>query len=713
MVKGVYSLKGDADYKGPSVKDRYKPQKRKPGRDRPEGDFQILRDVGNRTGVVLPAKVEERLVAGEFDASPKMVPFSKDPAYLLSRIEGLMLSPQQLYFAVGPEQFIWISAGNASGKTFAGAVFVYMQVICNPKTLGLIAANSYAQLNQSTLKPLFEFLDKMGMPYCINKIPPPEWGLSRIMPDYDGVMVFPTGAHILLRSLDRPANLEGLCFGIDTPVQMFDGSICFIQHLQVGDVLMGPEGMPRLVTQTSEGHGNLWWIIPKSPGFSEDGSPIAREAEGADKKRGPDKMKGGRIKRGAGYICNSQHILVLHNESTGQTINISLEDYQAAPDPNLKYVYQDGSTVDFEIESYGQGDYYGLLIDSPPGLGDASHRFLLVDGTVVHNTIGWFWVDETRYTRSKTYNVIVNRLRCPKSVWRVGRVTSTPDGHNWLYKLFVQGMEHKNPKISLNYRIIYMSTRENHHLPDGFLEIIENQWDEMIAPQEIDGRIIRIQVGRSYHAYSDVHNCKDRHPYDPNLPLVMCWDFNGSIQPMALVLAQEHFNQRKNCIEVQVVDEIVKQYSNTEEICTIFKQKYLGHQGGLHIYGDCDHATSSKSDYAIIKEHLEPVFPGYVNFNVGRANPKHIDRTNSVNGMLCNNKRLRRLYIHPKCKVLRNDLVMVKPEANRKNQIDKKSDAQLTHTSDALGYYITAKFPVLRQDVRNFLAPQSQLYITS
>jgi len=538
MVAGQYKTKGEDDFKSTKVLDRYKKEKREKTVDRPEGNWAVIAS-SNETGEQPAHVVEAKLVEGDFAVNPKMVPFSTDPSKLLNGMTDIQLSPQQFYFVVGPEQFIWISAGNGSGKcisprdevqlidgsriearyvqkgmflcgfnrqsrkvlsttsgrdemyriiglrpqsnqehpdwpvtatihedgatvayqdsytlftcnsvhiltlydsqtkhiidialnefllkpkdeqtkflavqqsfiegecrtsllnfrvehigtgdycgweldgdgrfllangtvthnTKAGAIFVYMQIICNPNTLGLIAANSYAQLNQSTLKPLFEFLDEMGMPYVINRIPPAEWGLPRIFSDYESIMVFPTGAHILLRSLDRPANLEGLCFGKDTPLMAYDGSTILVQDLQIGDQLMGPEGLPRTVTKTSEGYGQLFQVTPaffpeqfsKSPGLlarahiereSED-VPDSISLDRARQSEGPDKTEGGRIKSGVGFICNAEHILVIYHVPTKTTVNMSLADYTSRADKHhYYYLYADGTISPFAL----------------------------------------------------------------------------------------------------------------------------------------------------------------------------------------------------------------------------------------------------------------------------------------------------------------------------------------------------------------------------
>jgi hypothetical protein len=47
------------------------------------------------------------------------------------------------------------------------------------------------------------------------------------------------------------------CLGVDTPVLMYDGGIKKVQEIQVGDLLMGPDGQKRTVSELYRGEGNL------------------------------------------------------------------------------------------------------------------------------------------------------------------------------------------------------------------------------------------------------------------------------------------------------------------------------------------------------------------------------------------------------------------------------------------------------------------------
>lgn len=76
----------------------------------------------------------------------------------------------------------------------------------------------------------------------------------------------------------RCATGTGKCYGKDTPILMFDGSIKKVQDIKNGDLLMGPDSLPRRVSSTTEGEDDLFEIVPL---------------------------------RGESWVCNSVHVLSL------------------------------------------------------------------------------------------------------------------------------------------------------------------------------------------------------------------------------------------------------------------------------------------------------------------------------------------------------------------------------------------------------------------
>ncbi len=141
-------------------------------------------------------------------------------------------------------------------------------------------------------------------------------------------------------------------------------------------------------------------------------------------------------------------------------------------------------------------------------------------------------------------------------------------------------------------------------------------------------------------------------------------DFN--VDPMTAVVCQV-VNR-----EFHIIDEIYLNNSDTfRMVSELKKRNYFG-----TVIPDStgkNRKTSGKSDHLILKEagyHIPPV-----------RNPFVTDRVNNVNRLFTAN----RIKINPRCKKLINDLEKV---AWKDNKLDQKTNKNLTHISDALGYFL-------------------------
>jgi len=112
-------------------------------------------------------------------------------------------------------------AGQGSGKTHSMSVISSFFITNFPKALGLIAANTYSQLNAATLKTIREIWTKnLGLieynqyntqgNYVIGVIPPAHWKKNHTFKDYSRVISFKNGAAVLTGSLDNYKALDGI-----------------------------------------------------------------------------------------------------------------------------------------------------------------------------------------------------------------------------------------------------------------------------------------------------------------------------------------------------------------------------------------------------------------------------------------------------------------------------------------------------------------------
>lgn len=190
--------------------------------------------------------------------------------------------------------------------------------------------------------------------------------------------------------------------------------------------------------------------------------------------------------------------------------------------------------------------------------------------------------------------------------------------------------------------------------------------------------------GRVYYAYDRAKHEDSSILVEATRPIIVCCDFN--VNPCVWVLAQT------DGVRVKVFDEIVLYNTNTIEMASTLKARYGSHRGGFIVYGDSAgsaRSTAGASDYALLSEM------GFKDQRVRKANPVVKDRVNAVNAMLQNMRGETRLAHHPSCQTLRRDFETVTWKDS--SGVLNKSDADMTHATDALGYFIFAEFSLSKK----------------
>ena len=143
----------------------------------------------------------------------------------------------------------------------------------------------------------------------------------------------------------RAASVLRGCFGLNTPVLKADKTSDFVQNIKVGDVLLGDDNTNRIVSETIKGREQMYWIKQSN-------------AEN--------------------YRVNHNHIMTLLKD--GELVDIYLYDLLNEDISKYKGVNAiNGNISDIKIEKDIIDDYYGFVING-------NKRFLLKDGSIVHNT---------------------------------------------------------------------------------------------------------------------------------------------------------------------------------------------------------------------------------------------------------------------------------------------------------------------------------------
>lgn len=140
----------------------------------------------------------------------------------------------------------------------------------------------------------------------------------------------------------------GKCLGFNTPVLMFDGTIKKVQDVDVGDLLMGPDSKPRRVLSLARGREEMFKVTPM---------------------------------KGEAYEVNRSHILSLRMSTTGEVVNVSIDDYFAKTKDFRRLAKGWRTGVEFAeqdqpIDPYILGVWLGDGNSRDPAITNADHEIL-------------------------------------------------------------------------------------------------------------------------------------------------------------------------------------------------------------------------------------------------------------------------------------------------------------------------------------------------
>ena len=266
-------------------------------------------------------------------------------------------------------------------------------------------------------------------------------------------------------------------------------------------------------------------------------------------------------------------------------------------------------------------------------------------------TVGYWWADEAAFYKRLAWDKGMARVRDKKGPCNV-RVTTTPNGFNWLYEHFVE-----NPA---DYKqVIYSRTLDNSdNLPDTYVKQLKEQYDTKMAAQELDGQFVNMNSGQVYYSFDRNKHVKEV-DLRPNDLLMVGLDFN--VHPLCGVYIAKRGSM------IYIVDELYLENSNTfeaaKEIIKSYPHRYM--QIVADETGNRRRTSSNQTDHEIIRRAGLDL--------VKFRNPGVKDRYNNVNRLFDKNY----IKIHPSCKNLIKDLEQLTHD---------NDDDMLSHISDALGY---------------------------
>lgn len=293
-------------------------------------------------------------------------------------------------------------------------------------------------------------------------------------------------------------------------------------------------------------------------------------------------------------------------------------------------------------------------------------------------------------------------------------LTGVPEGRNHYYELDLYARTSGDPEWSSH------TWPSLDVLPKSEVDAARRQLDPLVFQQEYEASFVNF-VGRAYYPFSESTHCGPLVYSDRN-DLGFCFDFN--VDPGIAAVVQEQYlpgqyNRDGNgmlmldspIVGTGVIGEVyIPENSSTPAVCRKLIADWKGHQGRIICYGDATggargSAKVQGSDWDLIKVGLRagygPDYPGFgdrVSFAVPSANPPERSRVNAMNSRLRTSDGTIRLMVDAKAasRVVK-DLEGVRVLKGGSGEIDKKIDPALTHISDALGYYVARRFPILNR----------------
>lgn len=333
---------------------------------------------------------------------------------------------------------------------------------------------------------------------------------------------------------------------------------------------------------------------------------------------------------------------------------------------------------------------------------DKPHR---IEGVPVDFIILDEYADMKPETWEQSVRPALATLGRPGEAWFIGK----PRGRNHYWKLKIK-TEERNRNGNFSWRFFHWTSADV--LPPSEIEALKDDLDPVTYLQEVEANFVNFE-GRAYYSFDREIHAQEKLPYDDELPLIICFDFN--VKPGTAVVCQEHYYKGRNekCATYVtcVIGEVhIENNSNTPLVCNRLLTTWSNHKGNVYAYGDATGgargtAKVAGSDWAIITDMFRQVFGSRFKLRVPSSNPSERERVNAVNARLLSTKGVIRMLVDREAAPhTMEDLEGVVLKSDGSGEIDKKDNPALTHLTDALGYYIYKEFPIFRKGKIRMLA---------
>ena len=255
-------------------------------------------------------------------------------------------------------------------------------------------------------------------------------------------------------------------------------------------------------------------------------------------------------------------------------------------------------------------------------------------------------------------------------------ICTTPEGMKYTYTLMVE-------KADDNKLLVRGKTKDNFYLPKSYLKLLEENYDKRLLKAYSLGEFVNLQQGQTYYQFNRDANVQDVQ-YERSKPVRIGIDWN--VDPECAILFQLYEQQP----QIRVFDCIALTHGGSGDLLTERMVQSIKHNYPNSEYVAYPDSTGHRRQSSAMYSDIDLLIKGGFKVKALKSNPLVIDRVNAVNRALDGN-----LVIDTKCKALIQDLEkVVNKEGTR--EIDK-SNKDLTHMSDALGYAVHWEKPIIKQ----------------
>ena len=254
---------------------------------------------------------------------------------------------------------------------------------------------------------------------------------------------------------------------------------------------------------------------------------------------------------------------------------------QFLSESNIPYKLQKSPINQIAIEGYGA--IFFRSMDNPTRIVGYQHADADIDelDTLKKDDAAYVW----RQVLAR------NRQKKPSGTNSVG-VTTTPEGFKFVYETWKK-------ETRAGYEIIQAPTRSNPHLPDDYIESLQDIYPAQLLSAYLEGNFVNLVSGTVYASYNrKAHDTQET--IKPGEPLFIGCDFNVTKQAATVYV------QREGGQQWHAVAELVNMY-DTPEMVRIIQSRWQSQGHKIYIYPDASGGSrksvnASISDIALLQQ---------------------------------------------------------------------------------------------------------------